>query len=96
MVDNKMTLLTPHNYYSWKTSMVDLLRSKGLYSVTIRTETKPTREFDKAKWLNRCDEAQGLISILVSEELKFHIQDLESPNESWEKLKSLFRNTNVI
>jgi hypothetical protein len=41
--------------------MEDLLRSKGLYRITLGKEKTPTDDDKKAKWANRSDEARGLI-----------------------------------
>jgi hypothetical protein len=38
--------------------MEDLLRSKGLYWITMGKETTPTDDDKKAKWDNRNDEAR--------------------------------------
>jgi len=41
--------------------MEDLLRSKGLYQITLGKEKEPTNDENKFKWDNRNDEAHGLI-----------------------------------
>jgi hypothetical protein len=41
--------------------MEDLLKSKGLYWITLGKETTPTDADKKVKWDNRNDEARGLI-----------------------------------
>ena len=40
--------------------------------------------------MNRLDEAIGLMQFSVSRDLQFHIQDLDTPKEVWDKLASLF------
>ena len=35
--------------------MEDVLRSRGLFRITSRKETKPTDDEKKIKWANRCD-----------------------------------------
>jgi hypothetical protein len=50
-------LLTNTNYFQWKSHMKDLLRSKGLYRITLGKETTPTDADKKVKWNNRNDEA---------------------------------------
>jgi hypothetical protein len=37
--------------------MEDLLRSKGLYQITLGKEEEPTDDDKYAKWINRNDEA---------------------------------------
>jgi hypothetical protein len=49
--------------------MEDLLRSKGLYRITMGTETTPTNDDKKSKWDNRNDEARGLIGMSISSNL---------------------------
>jgi hypothetical protein len=46
--------------------MEDLLRSKGLYRITMGTEIGPTNDDNKSKWDNRNDEAHGLIGMSIS------------------------------
>jgi hypothetical protein len=57
--------------------MEDLLRSKGLYRITLGKETKPTNADKKVKWDNRNDEARGLIIISISLDLMFHLQSID-------------------
>ena len=58
--------LTPFNYFEWKTDITLLLRSKGLYRVTMGTETEPTSTAEKIKYFNKLDEAIGLICLSIS------------------------------
>ena len=70
--------------------MVIYLRSKGLYRVTMGTETKPNSAMEKAKYFNRIDEALNMIYLSTSRELLFHIEILGTPNEFWFNFESLF------
>jgi hypothetical protein len=54
--------------------MEDLLRSKGLYQITLGKEKKPTDDDKKFKWANRSDEARGLIGMPISLDLRFHLK----------------------
>ena len=47
--------------------MEDVLRSRGIFRITSRKETKPTDDDKKIKWTNRCDEARGLIGMSIVE-----------------------------
>jgi hypothetical protein len=76
--------------------MEDLLRSKGLYLITFRKEKEPTDAHKKVEWANRSDEAHGLIKISMSPDLRFHLQEIDDPNEAWENLESLFGKHNII
>jgi hypothetical protein len=76
--------------------MEDLLRSKGLYQITLGKEEEPTDDEKYVKWINRNDEARGLIGMSISLDLRFHLQGLDAPNKSWEKLEVVFGKHNII
>jgi hypothetical protein len=76
--------------------MEDLLRSKGLYRITLGKEKTPTDADKKAKWDNRNDEARGLIRIFISPDLRYHLQDIDDPKEVWNTIESLFGKLNYI
>jgi hypothetical protein len=88
--------LTSTNYFQWKSHMEDLLRTKGLYRITLEKETKPTDVDNKVKWANRNDEACGLIRMSISPYLRFHLQQIDKPKDAWEKIESLFGKHNII
>ena len=66
--------------------MEDVLRSRGLFRITSRKETKPTDDDKKIKWEIRYDEARGLIVMSISTDLQFHISGIDEPDKVWEKL----------
>ena len=70
-----------------------LLRVKGIYKVTMETEADPNAATEKIKWHNRRDEAYGLLCLIISRNLLFHLDGLTSPNEVWEKIEDIFGNT---
>jgi hypothetical protein len=76
--------------------MEDLLRSKGLYRITLGKEKAPIDVDKKAKWDNRNDEAHGLIRISISPDLRYHLQDIDEPKEAWNTIESLFGKFNII
>ena len=82
--------LTPFNYHQWKDDMRVLLCTKHRFRLIEETEEEPELDKDKAKYMNRLDEAHGLLLSSVSRDLRFHIQDLETPKEVWDNLASLF------
>jgi hypothetical protein len=45
--------------------MIVHLQGRGLYKLTMDTETKPTSAIEKSKYLNRIDEAFGTICSLI-------------------------------
>ena len=89
-------ILISSNYFSWKSRMEDVLRSRGLFRITSRKETEPTDDDKKIKWENICDEARGLIGMSISTDLRFHVSRIDEPNLSWKKLESMFGKHNEI
>jgi hypothetical protein len=73
MASSSNLLLTNTNYFQWKSHMEDLLRSKGLYRINLRKETKPIDADKKFKLANMNDEAHGIIEMSISHELRFHL-----------------------
>jgi hypothetical protein len=76
--------------------MEDLLRSKGLYRITLGKEKTPTEADKKSKWDNRNDEARGIIKISISPDLRYHLQDIDDPKEAWGTIESVFGKLNII
>ena len=60
--------------------MENVLRSRGIFKITLGKETKPTDDDKKIKWENRCDEAYGLIGMSISIDLWFHISGIDEPD----------------
>jgi hypothetical protein len=50
-------ILTPYNYFEWNSKAAFQLKRKGLYNLTMATETKPTSVLEKTRWVNHKDEA---------------------------------------
>ena len=89
-------MVTPFNFFEWKSEMGILLREKDLYKVTMETEAEPNAAVDKTKLHNRRDEAYGLFCLSISRDLLFHLDSLTSPNEVWEKLEGIFGKTDEM
>ena len=89
-------ILTSSNYFSWKSRMEDVLRSRGLLRITSGKETEPTDDDKKIKWAKRCDEVRGLIGMSISTDLRFHISRIDELDKAWEKLESVFIKHNEI
>lgn len=66
------------------------LRGKGLFCITMGTETEADDSPEKSKWLNRSDEALGLLCMSISPNLLFHIESSETPNYAWKMLDGMF------
>jgi hypothetical protein len=86
----KEFILTPYNYFAWKEKIFIHIQKKGLYRLTLNTDTKPTSSIEKSKYLNRMDEAFRTICSLISPDLLFHISFCKTPNEPWTTLEGLF------
>jgi hypothetical protein len=86
----KKIILTPYNYFAWKEKIVIHIRTRGLYRLTLNTDTEPTSAIEKSKYLNRMDEALETICSLISLDLIFHISSCKTPNEAWTTLEGLF------
>ena len=54
------------------------------------TEVEPRFAIEKSRFLNNKDEAFGFLCLSISRDLLFHIMDLKTPKEIWEKLESLY------
>jgi hypothetical protein len=76
--------------------MEDLLRSKGLYRITLGKEIAPTDDDKKSKWDNRIGEARGLIGMSFSPDLRYHLQGIEDPKDAWNTIESVFGKLNII
>ena len=82
MESSCQVILDSTNYFQWWSYIVDLLRSKGLYRIATGQETKPKNEDKAARWENRQDQARGLIGMSISPDLRFHIAELDTPDEA--------------
>jgi hypothetical protein len=87
---NLVVILTPYNYFDWKPKAKFQLRRKGLYNLTMGTETEPTSAIENIVWENGKDEAIGLLLESISIDLWFHVVSYKTPNEIWTTLESLF------
>jgi hypothetical protein len=74
-------ILTPFNYFEWKPKIILLLRSKGLYRVTMGTEVEHDSAIEKEKYFNRMDESYGILCMTISPYLLFHVESFSTPNE---------------
>ena len=90
MDQSQRIILTPFNFFEWKSKMEIFLREKGLYRVTMATEVEPKATTEKIKWHNSRDKAYGLLCLSISRDLLFHLDSLTYPNEVWEKLEEIF------
>ena len=83
-------LLTPFNFHSWKGDMEIQIHARGLYQVTMDIEEEPNHVIDKARFLNKKDEAFRFLCLSISQDLIFHISGLKNLKEIWGKLETLY------
>ena len=89
-MDSPVDILTPFNFHSWKGDMEIQLHAIGLYRVTMDTEEEPVSMTDKARFLNKKDEAFRFLCLSISRDLLFHLSGLKTPKEIWDKLETLY------
>jgi hypothetical protein len=53
-------------------------------------ENEPTSAIEKTIWVNRKDEARGILLESISIDLWFHVSACKTPNKIWTTLESLF------
>ena len=87
---SSVPLLTPYNFHTWKLKMEHQLHSKGLFRVAMDTEVEPGSAIEKSRFLNKKDEAFGFLCLSISDDLLFHLTDLKTPKQIWDKLESLY------
>ena len=54
------------------------------------TEEEPASVKDKARFLNKKDEAFRILCLSVSQDILFHLSGLKTPKEIWDKLETLY------
>ena len=81
-------ILTLYNYFEWNLKATVQLKIKGLYNLTMATETKPTSAIEKMIWENHKDEATRLLLELISIDL--YVSACKTPHEIWTTLEGLF------
>jgi len=57
---------------------------------------KPALDDDKVKWANRSYETCGLIRMSISPDLRFHLKEIDDPEEARENIESVFGKLNII
>jgi hypothetical protein len=95
MFYSPIILITPHNYLEWKPKILLLLRSRGLYQITMEMEVEPDSVDEKNDFLNRQHMAIGFICLSISPEILHKVCDVSqdiTPNELWTRLEVLFGN----
>ena len=66
--------------------MEDVLRSRGIFRITLGKEIEPTDDDKKIKWENRCDEYPdqlGCQSLLICDSIYLALMNLIKLGKSW-------------
>ena len=66
------------------------LRKHGYHRIIHGWEPEPHQLVERNKFLNRCDESLSYLCTHIYRYLLFHLEGLETPRKSWEKLGDLF------
>ena len=66
------------------------LCNKGFFRIILGRQAEPHHPAEKNKFLNRLDEAFGYLCTQIFRDLLFHLEDLRTPKEAWEKLEVFF------
>jgi hypothetical protein len=74
--------ITSTNYFLWKYHMEDVLKSKGVYHITLRKEKSPADDEKIFKWVNKNDGARGLFGLSISHNLQFQLQGIDNLDEA--------------
>jgi len=82
MVTPSNLFLTSTNYFSWKSHIEVLLRSKGLHFTASGKEQSSIDAEKKSKWDDKNDEEHVLIGISISLDLRFHLQRIDDLDEA--------------
>ena len=80
-------IITPYNYFEWNLKAAFQIKKKGLYNLTMVTETEPTSSIKKMRWVNHKDEATRILLELISTDLWFHVVACKTPNKIWTTLE---------
>ena len=77
------------NFMLWQSRVKDLLGQQGCLRTIKADSTKPTK-MDPEDWEEMKIKAAGTIRLCLSDQVLYHVIDLESPNEIWGKLEAQF------
>ena len=83
-------ILTPFNYVDWREDMQLSLRKQGYYRIILGSDTEPHHPAKRSKFMNHLDVAFGYLCTHISKDALFHLEDLMTPREAWEKLEFSF------
>ena len=75
--------LVGSNYLSWKTKMINVLKSKNIWRLANNEHKTPTVAYDLAIWEAKINQARGLIGQTVADSLQVSIEEEDSLVQVW-------------
>ena len=83
-MDSKVVpLLSPFNYYEWKSNMFAYLKRKYLYDVSIGAVREPKSCQEKDAWLNDNDRDYRTMCLAIPPTIRYLLDYVEYPFELW-------------
>ena len=79
-------LLSPFNYYQWKSNMCAYLKRQCLYDVSIGAMREPESCQEKCDWLNDNDTAYGTMCLAIPPTMRYRFYFVDYPFELWRNL----------
>ena len=76
------------NYFEWKEKMVGFLIRQDLYWVSDGINREYFESYND--WLNKCDDAFGIMPLTFSPSLHYLGRSIKNPNDLWTRLYKTF------
>ena len=77
------------NFVLWQSRVKDLLGQQGVLR-TIKPDAAKPAKMDAEDWDEMNIKAAGTIRLCLSDQVLYHVIDVESPKEIWAKLEAQF------
>ena len=86
-MDSKVVpLLSPFNYFEWKSKMCAYIKRKSLYDVSIGVVRDPYSYQEKYDCLNYNDRAYGTMCLAIPPTMRYILDSVDYPFELWRNL----------
>ena len=83
MDSQALPLLSPFNYFEWKSNMCAYLKRQCLYDVSIGAVRELESCQEKDAWLNDNDRAYGTIFLAIPPTMRYLLDSVDYPFELW-------------
>ena len=80
---------TGENWTTWKFQPIIMLKSKGLYEITMGISQKPVTD-PNGEWDRKDARAQEIIAVRMDAKVLTHLLSCQTSAQMWEKLKSIY------